>query len=369
MLEDVKAEIRTDLEQLTALDGVSGHEEAVVRAMRDKLIPWSDAVHVDTFGNVHASVSGASGAYHLMLAAHSDEIGLVVKSVDPRGYLRFSTVGGVQPGLLPGRMVRINGDVRGVIGVKSGHLMTADERHRPVDPDQLYIDVGATTAADVAALGIRVGDPVAFVSPLVELNRPDIMAGKAIDDRLGCAVLLAVMRHLHTAPSATKVTCVITTQEEVGLRGAATAAYSLNPDCAVAIDTFMSGDTPDVDYYREMPAAIGQGPVLLLASGGSAQGNLMHPAMERLLERSAREAGVPYQRATVLDKAATDASTIHLARGGIPTGGLGLPRRYSHSPVCTCDLNDAAHAVLWLLALIRALDERPSLAFLEEYTQ
>ncbi len=366
MLNELKAEIRQDLEQLTALDGVSGHEEAVIRAMRDRLLPLSDRVQVDGLGNVHAVLDGESDSYHLMLAAHSDEIGLIVKSIEPGGYLRFSTVGGVQPALLSGRMVRVNGSVRGIIGVKSGHLLREDELNRQPHPDNLYIDIGATSSADVEALGVRVGDPVAFVSPLIELNRPDILAGKAIDDRLGCAVLLAVMRHLRRTPSRTKVTCVITTQEEVGLRGAAVAAYTVRPDCAVAIDTFMSGDTPDVDFYREMPAAIGKGPVLLVASGGGAQGNFMHPAMERLLERTAAAAQVPYQRATVLHKAATDASAIHLARGGIPTGGIGLARRYSHSPVCACDLNDAANAALWLIALIRALDDRPSLAFLDD---
>jgi endoglucanase len=354
------------LEELTALDGVSGHEEAVIRAMRDRLAPLSDALRVDCFGNVHATTGGSEGGYHLLLAAHSDEIGLMVKSIDPQGYLRFSIVAGVPRALLPGRMVRINGSVRGVIGVKSGHLLRPEERERVPHPDDLYIDIGASSAEEVAELGVQIGDPVAFISPLVELGRPDILAGKAIDDRLGCAVLLATMRRLQQDRPATKVSCVITTQEEVGLRGAQVAAYSAAPDCAVAIDTFMAGDTPDVDFHREMPAAIGKGPVLLLASGGEALGNIMHPAMRRLLERAAKHANIPYQRATVLGKAATDASSIHLVREGIPTGGIGLARRYSHSPVCTCDLNDAAHAVLWLLALVRALDARPSLAFLEE---
>ena len=140
------------------------------------------------------------------------------------------------------------------------------------------------------------------------------------------------MRRLQQDRPATKVSCVITTQEEVGLRGAQVAAYSAAPDCAVAIDTFMAGDTPDVDFHREMPAAIGKGPVLLLASGGEALGNIMHPAMRRLLERAAKHANIPYQRATVLGKA-TNASSIHLVREGIT---VGLARRYS-PPQCTCD--------------------------------
>jgi endoglucanase len=290
----------------------------------------------------------------------------MVKSIGRDGYLRFDIVAGAQPSLLAGRLVRINGSVTGVIGVKSGHLQSPKERSRLPEVESLYIDVGASSTLEVEQLGIRIGDPIAFVSPLTTLNHPDILTGKAIDDRLGCAVLLALMRRLRDSEHRTAVVCAITTQEEVGLRGAAVAAYNAQPDCAVVLDTFMSGDTPDVDYEREMPVGIGRGPVLLLASGSGLMGNIMHPAMRRLLEGAAGAAAIPYQRATVLAKAATDASTIHMARGGIPTGGIGLARRYSHSPVCTCNLNDAANAVLWLQALVRLLDQKPSLAFLDE---
>ncbi|MGQ9553686.1 MAG: M42 family metallopeptidase [Anaerolineae bacterium] len=366
MLATIKAEILADLRELTALDGISGHEEAVIAAMRERLAPLSDKLEIDTFGNIHALAAGRPDGYRLLLAAHSDEIGLMVKSIGEDGYLRFDAVGGVQPSLLAGRLVRINGHITGVIGVKSGHLQSAKERSRLPEIESLYIDVGASSAQEVEQLGISIGDPIAFVSPLTTLNHPDILTGKAIDDRLGCAVLLALMRRLRHSGRRTAVVCAITTQEEVGLRGAAVAAYKAQPDCAVAVDTFMSGDTPDVDYEREMPVGIGRGPVLLLASGSGLMGNIMHPAMRRLLERAASAAAIPYQRATVLAKAATDASTIHMARGGIPTGGIGLARRYSHSPVCTCNLNDAANAVLWLQALVQLLDEKPSLAFLEE---
>ena len=366
MLATIKAEILADLRELSALDGVSGHEEAVIAAMRERLVPFSDELEVDVFGNIHALAAGRPDGYRLLLAAHSDEIGFMVKSIGKDGYLRFDAVGGVPPLLMAGRRVRINGHIAGVIGVKSGHLQSTEERSRLPEAESLYIDVGASSADEVKQLGIGIGDPVAFVSPLTTLNHPDILVGKAIDDRLGCAVLLALMRRLHGSEHRTSIVCVITTQEEVGLRGAAVAAYKARPDCAVAIDTFMSGDTPDVDYEREMPVGIGRGPVLLLASGSGLMGNIMHPAMRRLLERAASAASVSYQCATILNKAATDASTIHMARGGIPTGGIGLARRYSHSPVCTCNLNDAANAVLWLQALVQLLDEKPSLAFLGE---
>ena len=365
MLETIKAEIRADLEALTAIDGVSGHEQAVVLAMRERLAPLSDKLEIDTFGNIQALATGQAGGYHLLLAAHSDEIGLMVKSIGRDGFLRFDIVAGAQPGLLAGRMVRINGSVLGVVGAKSGHLQPLRERSRVPEAQNLCVDVGASTAKDVARLGIQIGDPIAFVSPLTELNHPDILTGKAIDDRLGCAVLLAAMRRLRAGTHSTTITCAITTQEEVGMRGAAVAAYNARPDCAVVVDTAMSGDTPDVDFEREVPFGIGAGPVLFLASGSGIGGNLAHPAMRRLLEQAAAKAGVPFQRAAVIaGRAFSDAGTIHLARGGIPTGAIGLPRRYSHSPVCTCNLNDAANAVLWLLSFVSLLDQRPPLSFL-----
>lgn len=365
MREELKAEILADLRTLTAVDGVSGHEEAVIRAARTALTPVCDGVTVDPFGNVVATAAGADDGYRLLLAAHSDEIGLLVKSVTAQGYLRFDVLAGAQPALLPGRVVRVNGSVMGVIGVKSGHLQREEERGRVPSPADLYVDVGADSAAAVAALGIRIGDPIAFHSPLMTLANPDLVMGKAIDDRLGCAVLIAVMRRLAQTSHRTTVICAITTQEEVGSRGAGAIAAATRPDCAVAVDTFMAGDTPDVDFEKEMPVAIGDGPVLVLASGGTYLGSVTHPAMRRLLERAAAAAAVRYQRATVLAAPAfTDAAAIQ--RSGVPVGNVSLSRRYSHSPVCTANLNDAVSAVLWLESLVQLLDAWPSLAFLEE---
>ena len=364
--ESLLPELQEELAQLTALDGVSGHEQAVIAAMRQKLAPHCQELRIDPFGNLLATARGRPEGLHLMLCAHADEIGLVVKSIGKDGFLRFSILGGAQPALLPGRLVRLNGHPLGVIGTKSGHLRPEKERYRVPHEDELYIDIGASSSEEVQAMGIRVGDPIAFVSPLVELSHSGLVCGKAIDDRLGCAVLLAFLRRLPRHGRTTNVTVAITTQEEVGLRGAAVAAYTVAPHCAIVIDTFMSGDTPDVDWEKEMPVGIGKGPVLLLASGAGLMGNIAHPAMVRLLEKAAAAAGIPFQRATVVGKAATDAATIHMARGGIPTGGIGLPRRYSHSPVCTCNLTDAALAVQWLLACVEELEASPSLSFLDE---
>jgi len=355
----LKRALRSRLAALTALNGVSGHEQPVVGYLRDALRGLAPEVRVDSMGNVYATLPGQGRAPHLMLEAHSDEIGAMVKSIQPDGYLRILGVGGVSPAMLVGRNVRIR-DHHGVIGVKAGHLQSPEERRRVPEVQELYVDVGANSADEVAALGIRVGDPISYDSPLTDFEGTDRVSGKAIDNRIGCAVLLQVLEELGGRVPAGTLSVVICVQEEIGLRGARVASYTVQPDYAIAVDTFMSGDTPDVDYYRELPAAIGHGPVLLLANSA----HIGHVAVNRYVREAARAADVPLQEAMVgQDMAATDAGAIHLSRSGVPTAQLSLARRYSHTPVCTLDLNDAAGAVQLLVALVDQMDQHGELSF------
>ncbi|MGI6367345.1 MAG: M42 family metallopeptidase [Anaerolineae bacterium] len=355
----LKETLRTQLAALTALDGVSGHEQAVVAYLRDALVPLVDEVQVDPMGNLYAVRNGSGTGPHLMLEAHSDEIGAMVKSIDPQGYLRILGVGGISPAMLVGRNVRVNGH-HGVIGVKSGHLQSPEERSRVPQVSELYVDVGANSPDEVAALGIRIGDAVAYDSPLACFTGSDRVSGKAIDNRIGCTLLLQLARELAGTPVAGTVTMAICVQEEIGLRGAQVAAYRTRPDYAIAIDTFMSGDTPDVDYYTELSARIGAGPVLLLANSA----HMGHPAVNQYVRDAARAAGVQLQESMVgQGMAATDAGAIHLSRAGVPTAGLSLARRYSHTPMCTLDLNDAAGALRILLALVRGMEGHTDLSF------
>jgi len=246
-----------------------------------------------------------------------------------------------------------------VIGVKSGHLQRPSERERVLPSDELYIDVGAQSAEQVAEMGIAVGDPVAYYSPLISLHGERV-SGKAIDNRIGCAVLLALFQQLKGVPLEGTLYGVVCVQEEISLRGAQVAAYHARPDYAVVVDTFMAGDTPDVDYYQELPARLGQGPVLLLANSA----HIGHPAVNRYLRQAAEHCGVPLQPCTIVGKAATDSGTIHLSREGIPTAGLGLARRYSHTPVCVLDLNDAVGTVQVLEQFVREMGSHRELGFL-----
>ena len=350
------------LKELTDLDGVSGFEHDVVAYLREAFADCADEVTVDSMGNLYARRHGSGPGPHLMLEAHSDEIGAVVKSIDPQGFLRMQPLGGVSPAMLVGRRVRVGGHL-GIIGVKSGHLQTPEERKSVLGVEALYIDMGVSTDDEVQALGIEIGDPIAYHSPLKRLAGGDRVTGKAIDNRIGCAILLELFRELADTTPAGPVTAVVAVQEEIGLRGARVAAYTLQPDYAVVVDTFMAGDTPDVDYFTEMPAAIGQGPVLLLTNSA----HIGHRGVNRYVREAARAAEVPLQLATVgQGMAATDAGAIYLARRGVPTAGIGLARRYSHTPLCVLDLNDAAGTQHLLRALVNDMSNHTDLGFLSQ---
>jgi endoglucanase len=357
----MKDQLLATLKDLVQLHAPPGFEQPVVRYLRDAFAPLSDTVEVDTFGNLYAIKHGKSEHPRLMVSAHSDEIGGVVKSVLPDGFLKIDRLGGVLDSLIVGRKVWVNGHL-GVVGAKSGHLQSSDEKTRVQVMDNMYVDVGAASDGDVYGMGIQIGDPWVWLSELEQMTNPDRIVGKAIDNRISCAVLLQLFRELQGKEIAGTLVGLVAVQEEVGLRGAKVAAEHAAPDYAIVVDTFMSGDTPDVSFHREMPTAIGRGPVMLLANSGS----IMHGSMKRIMDAAARRAGVACQRATVIGKSSTDAATIHLAGEGIPTGGIGICRRYSHSPVETMDLNDAVGSVHWLQAIVETMGEHDAhaLAFL-----
>lgn len=336
--------IRSLLRELSALDGVAGHEQPVVARLKELLEASSAVVEVDSFGNIFALPKLAHPGPSLMISAHSDEIGALVKSVDGNGMIRFEPVGGVIETLLVGRFVRIRGH-RGVIGVKAGHIQSPDERGRVPSMRDLYIDMGVDSAEELRELGIRVGDAIAYDAPMQELANSLRVAGKALDNRVSCAIIVLLAERLMDRLLGCNLQLVVTVQEEVGLRGAIMATHRVNPDAAIVIDTVPSGGTPDVDYYRDLGMKIGEGPVLSLASRGGAAGHVLNPAMRDFLRRVARTAGITIQE-SLFYGGTSDASAVHLIRDGIPTGVINVARRYSHSPVEMLDLNDAVDTLL-----------------------
>jgi putative aminopeptidase FrvX len=352
--------LRTDLAALTALHAPSGSEQPVIARLRELFTPLADAAAVDHMGNLTATREGPAGAPHIVVSAHADEIGALVASIEPDGFLRLTPIGGVQPRLLEGRAVWVAGHP-GVIGARSGHLIPREEYGKGVTMADLYVDLGVDDAAGVEALGVRIGDPVIVLSELRSLAGTRV-AGKGIDNRASCVLLLHLLQRLHRRELPCRLTALVAVQEEVGLRGATTAFTRLRPDLAIVVDTFPATGTPDTRHMA-YSARIGRGVLITPASGSGSAGFLLPRAARDVMIRAAERAGVPYQLA-IAHGGVTDAAAAHLAAGGIPTLEIKLPRRYSHSPVEMLDLSDLAAALLLVEELVLHPPAKDELSFL-----
>ncbi|MGC8873179.1 MAG: M42 family metallopeptidase [Chloroflexia bacterium] len=322
------------LRQLCELYGPSGREEAVREAIREAVAPYAREVRVDALGNlIVRAKAGTQGGKRIMLAAHMDEIGLVVNHIDEKGFLRFGRVGGVFPWVLVGQRVRFASGQIGVIGVEPF------ESKNEIDLPKMYIDIGAGSREEAEKL-VQVGDLACMDRAFVLTNGRAV--GKAMDDRVGCAVQVEVLRTLRHSPH--DVFVVFTSQEEVGLRGATTSAFGLAPDVGIAVDVTLTGDTPEA---RPMAVALGKGPAIKVMDLGM----LAHPAVKDLLIRTAEANGIPYQREVLL-AGSSDARAIQTTQAGIPAGTVSIPTRYVHTPSEMVDLQDVRHAVHLLVALL-----------------
>lgn len=335
------ATLRADLAELTALHAPSGAEQPVIARLRNLFTPLVDHIHIDHMGNLTATREGPPDAPHIVVSAHADEIGAIVASIEADGFLRLAAIGGVQPRLLEGRAVWVNGHP-GVIGAQSGHLLPRGEPGRSTTLADLYVDLGVDDAASVEALGVRIGNPVVVLSELRDLAGTRV-AGKGIDNRASCVLLLHLLRRLQGHALPCRLTALVAVQEEVGLRGARVAYERLQPDIAIVVDTFPATGTPDTRSHH-YPAHIGRGVLIIPASGSSNQGFLIPHAALNVMIAAAERANVPYQLA-VTTGGVTDAAAAHQAASGIATLQINIPRRYSHSPVETLDLSDLAAAI------------------------
>jgi putative aminopeptidase len=352
-------QLRNDLAALTALHGVSGNEAAVISWLRDRFAPLVDNITIDPLGNLFATRLGPPDTPHLVISAHADEIGLVVSAIEADGFLRLEDFTGVQPRLLEGRQVRVGASpgVVGVIGARSAHGLAPDEWSRGARLEELYVDVGVESAAELATLGVRVGDPVIVVSELQAVGATRV-AGKGIDNRAGCVVLLHLLKQLHGRDLPWHLTVLVTVQEETGLRGAKVAYTRLRPDLALVVDTRPAGGTPDTRSQTALPR-LGQGVILSCATSGYLVPRAMQTAMRAIAERR----GIAYQW-SVASGGSSDASAAHLAASGVFTMDLGLPRRYAHSPVELLDLRDLAAAVEYAEAVVVHPPDLANLSFL-----
>jgi len=340
------------LRKLSDAHGVSSSEGSIREIIRAELAGVVDEIREDTMGNLIATKRGDD--FSIMLAAHMDEIGLMVQYIDEKGFIRVVPIGGWYGPVLYCQRVVLHGTkgpVMGVLGAKPPHVMKEEERKKEVKVENLFIDVGAASEEEVKNLGIEIGTPITIDREFTELTGTRV-TGKAFDNRVGVVMLIRAMQQ---AKSPHTIHAVFTVQEEVGLKGARVSAYSLNPDCAIATDVTIPGDHPGIEK-KDASVEMGKGPVLVIVSA-SGRGLIADPRMTAWLRGTAEKNGIPCQ-IEVGTGGNTDATIIHLERGGIPSIPFSIPARYIHSPV---EVVDTADIEAGIRLLVEALKSKPAL--------
>lgn len=332
------------LRELVEAPSPSGFEQPAAKVFRERMAKTADEVETNVMGSVHAKLNGTApeGGISVMLAGHIDEVGLMVNYITPEGYVAFASIGGVDAAILPGMRVRLHaaeGDLLGIMGRKPIHLIEEDERKTITKIDKLFIDLGLS--GEEVKKRVRVGDPITFDVGLQEYG--DGMAvSRAFDDKMGAWISARVLEEVQAAGGAPgDLIAAATVQEEIGLRGGQTSAYSVNPTVGIAVEVGHATDYPDIDKRKHGEAACGAGPII-------GRGPNINPVLFDLLVKAAENAGVPYQIGAEPRGTGTDANAIQLSRGGKVAGLISIPLRYMHTPTEVLSLKDLDAAVALL---------------------
>lgn len=331
--------------------GVPSEEREIADIMEAEFRKIGYKVTLDRIGNVIA-FSPKAARKPLMIAAHMDEIGLMVKFINEQGFIRFIKVGGIDNRVLLNQRVVIKtekGKIYGVIGNKPPHMQKAEEMREAVDNKRLFIDVGAKNRKEALKMGIKVGQPICFEMPLKEMNGR-MVTGKALDDRVGCYAILEAAKQLKDR----NVVFVGTSQEEVSTfgKGAAIAAYNVEPGAFIAVDTSIAGDHPEMSEDEAL-VHLGKGVCITLVEAG-ARGNVVDAKLRNDVLKIAEKEKIPVQL-EVIEGGATDAASVYNVKGGIPSVAIGVPTRYIHSNVSVCDLGDIDKTVKLVVAIGKKL--------------
>lgn len=328
------------LKTLLAAHGPSGYEESIRAAWRDRIAGFADTVSTDVMGNCIATLN-PKGSPKVLLAGHCDEIGFQICHMDEKGFLYFRQIGGHDLSIVPGRRVLIhtqNGPLAGVTGKKAIHLMSPEDRKKVPEVHELWIDIGAKDKEEAASL-VELGDSVTHDLGYQEL-RNNLVASRALDDRTGAFVaaetLVALARGKGKLSAC--VVAVATVQEEIGLRGAITAAYGVAPDIGVCIDVTHATDSPSLDPKKDGLVKLGAGPTIT-------RGASVNPKVTRHLIDIAKREKIPYQIEANPGRVGNDTWSIQVARAGVATADIGIPLRYMHTPSEVGSLDDLAAAV------------------------
>ena len=323
------------LEKLTGTFGPAGSEETIRTVINEETRPYADDSFTDSLGNL-VICRGNMEKEKILIAAHMDEIGLMVTYIEEKGFLRFTNIGGIRLNLLLGSRFIFENGTTGVVGLEK-----LKEKKDPEISDY-YLDIGVKNQEE-AKKCVKIGDTACYLAPFSLQGRRVI--AKSLDNRAGCAVLMETLRRLPRALPI-GVYFVFTVQEELGLRGAKPVSYRLKPDYGLAVDVTRVGDTPEPEYKMEV--SLGEGPAIKVKDSSV----ICHPFIIEKMTAAANKHGIPYQF-EVLERGGTDAGAIHLSREGVPSGALSIPCRYIHSPSEMIDLDDLENAVSLLNHLLQ----------------
>lgn len=335
------------LKELVDAPSPSGFEQPAQRVVRRYVSQYADELKTDFHGNVIAS-KNPDAHPRVMLAGHCDEVGFIVSFINDDGYIYFKSIGGVDAGIVAGQRLYIHteeGPVLGITGKKAIHLMEGDEKKKVPKLKDLWIDIGAEDKENAEAI-VAIGDPITFATGF-EVLREDIVVSRAFDDKMGTFVVCEALRILEGIESPA-VFVVSTVQEEIGLRGAKTSAYGVNPDVGIAVDVTHSSDYPGSDKKISGEVELGEGPVLY-------KGANINPVIGKLLVDTAKEKEIDYQFVAAPSGTGTDANAIQLNRAGVATALVSVPNRYMHTPLEVISLKDLESAAELLAETIRKI--------------
>jgi endoglucanase len=340
------------LKEIAEAGGVPGYESDVRAVMHDFAKDIAD-IQQDKMGSFIAKHVGQEDGPRVMLAGHMDEIGFMVKLITKEGFVKFVPLGGWWDQVLLGHRVTIKtaqGDVLGVLGAKPPHMLDSEERKKIVEKKDMYIDVGARSEEEARQMGLRPGDPIIPVSEFTPLANPKCYLAKAFDDRVGCALAIQALRQLADEGHPNSVYAVGTVQEEVGLRGAKTSAFAINPDVGIVLEVDIAGDVPGIKP-EETSVTMGGGPSLLVYDARM----IPNLKLRDLVVTTAEELEIPLQF-SAMPGGATDGAQIHLHNEGVPTVVIGVPTRHIHSHNAILCRDDYDQTLRLIVALVRKLD-------------
>lgn len=343
------------LKSLTDVNGISGHEMQVKSLMKDYLTPVSDEIVEDRLGGIFGKKNATHGTKSLMISGHLDEIGFIVTQIDEQGYIYFTPIGGWWNQVMLSQKVTItteNGkEIRGIIGSKPPHALSPEERKKPVDIKNMYIDIGVGSKEEAKEAGIELGNMITPYSEFESLANDKYLTAKAFDNRYGCALAVDVLQQLKNENIDINLYAGATVQEEVGLRGAKVAANLIKPDLAIAVDVGVAYDVPGMTSEKN-EGKLGDGPLAILMDATS----IAHDGLRKHIKDVAEHHNIPVQWATT-PGGGTDAGSIHVANEGIPTITIGVPLRYMHSNVSVLNIDDYTNSVRLITEIVRSLND------------